>query len=257
MTPGARIVVLTNARLAVWTSVLLVAIVTTIMLAVPASAQMFSIEPGEKVKTKSEENYTMLGLSLEWVDFSYRGAPQAQGGRADFTNPIVRIRFESPGIRLSTGFGGSLTGMEDVSFANINAQIENGVQLARGASASAIVPIQLITDLLAVRPSGQSYEFQQSSVIFGTGLRFQYRPSGGGLAEIETTGNYGFSFSQGSLFGGSLFRAIGGAKLYLPIFPNGRAIVFGYNADFRSYDIEGELNDYRYISHAFTIGYGF
>jgi len=76
------------------------------MLAVPASAQMFSIEPGEKVKTKSEENYTMLGLSLEWADFSYRGAPQTQGGRADFTNPIVRIRFKAPEFAFLQGLVG-------------------------------------------------------------------------------------------------------------------------------------------------------
>lgn len=222
-----------------------------------ASAQMFSIEPGEKRKASPAENYTMLGASLEWADFSYQGSSAEQGGRADFTNPIVRIRFESPGLSLSTGFGGSLTGMENTSFANINAQVENGVRLAQGEAVAVEVPIQLITDLLAVRPTGQSYEFQQSSVIFGSGLRLQYRPDGGGLAEIGATGNYGFSFSQGSLFGGSLFRAIGAAKVYVPIFPNGRMLVIGYHADYRSYDIEGELSDYRYVSHSFTVGFGF
>lgn len=232
-------------------------VVMTGIAVLPVSAQMFSIEPEQKQKTSSPDNYTMLGVSLEWADFSYRGDPAQQGGRADFTNPIVRIRFESPGIHLSTGFGGSLTGMDNLSFANINARIENGVRVAEGESVAVDLPIQLITDLLAVRPSGQSYEFQQSSVIFGSGMRLQYRPSGGGLAEIEGTGNYGFSFSQGSLFGGSLFRATGAAKVYFPILPNGRAIVFGYHADYRSYDIEREQNDYRYVSHAFTVGFGF
>lgn len=228
-----------------------------LMIPASISAQMFSIDTEKQPKKGPVESYTMAGLSLEWADFEFRGDPRGPAGRADFTAPVVRFRFESPGIRLTTAFGGSFTGMDDRSFTNINAQIENGIPLYRGTRSRLVLPFQLITDLLAVRPEGQSYEFQQSSLVFGTGLRWTLLLPGGGLMVFDGAPNYGFSFSQGSLFGGSLFRAGGGAKLFIPVGSGGRAIALGYHGDYRAYDIEGELNDYRYTSHAVTVGIGF
>lgn len=230
-------------------------IIFTIPLAV--AAQMFSIDDTEPRRERILGSTTIVGLSWELGNFSYQGDEAEPLQRVDFNDSILRVRMESPGLDISLGFGGALTGMDETSYFNINARIYNHFSLKRERSHHISLPIQLTTDLKQARRNESDAEFQQSSLIFGTGLAGAIQATERLSLHAKATPNYGFSFSQGNLFGGSLFRADARAVVVINDVFGSKDLSIGYHFDYRSYRIEGDLNDYDYTSHSFTIGIGF
>ena len=119
------------------------------------------------------------------------------------------------------------------------------------------LPIQITTDLKRVQQNNTDTEFQQSSFIIGSGIRTVARISDRFDFSLKATPNYGFSFSQGNLFGGSLFRFDGASQLFINNVLGNRGLALGYHFDFRRYDIDGNQNDYDYTSHSISIGITF
>lgn len=230
------------------------------LLLYPAAvqAQMFSVGDSNDRPASNLTTYSTLGVSWEIADFEYTGDSVLLDNRADFQNSVFRVRFENPGINISAGFGGNLTGMDDRSYVNVNARLYNDIGLVRSQRFMLGLPIQISTDLLSVaaqQPDGNS--FQQSSLVFGTGASMEYRVNQRVQMSLRATPNIGFSFSQGALFGGRLFTATSGARLYFSDVIGTGTLVFGYDFDFRDYNIEGDSNDYQYLSHSFTLGIAF
>ncbi len=247
-------------------------IITTLslffILAVPCSVfgQMFSVGDTEERTPARLQSYSTIGLSWELGDFDFTGSLDPQTGpenpaqtnsRSDFEDSILRFRFENPGINLSLGLGGSLTGMDDQSYVNINALLYNDFPLIRNQRFVLGLPLQIGTDLKSVQSSQTDNGFQQSSFVLGTGASVRYQINRRVGMSLRATPNIGFSFSQGNLFGGSLFRAMSEARFYFREVLGSQSLVFGYDFDFRDYNIEGSQNDYRYLSHAITIGIAF
>lgn len=219
---------------------------------------MFSVDEPQQQQIRPLGFYSVLGVSLELGDFSYTGSEASDDQRADFSGSIVRFRFENPGLDLTIGFGGSLTGMENTPYANVTGRLYNDLNLIRQPDSFRLaVPVQITTDLKSVRKNNSNAEFQQSSFVFGTGLASAMRLGDKVDFTLRGTPNYGFSFAQGSIFGGSLFRFDGRARFIFYQLIGNDSFSLSYHFDYRSYDIEGSLNDYDYISHSFTLGYAF
>jgi hypothetical protein len=222
-----------------------------------AHAQMFTVGDSEERTERTIGSYSTIGLSWEFGDFEFTGEDVEPENRADFQNNIIRLRFENPGLHISTAFGGSLTGMENRGYLNINAMLYNDLPLVRSPRFIFAVPLQIITDLKSVTITDSNARFQQSSLVFGTGASIRYRVNQRVDMALRASPNFGFSFSQGGLFGGRLFTTKSAARLYFNDVIGSNSLVFGYDFDYRDYNIEGTQNDYSYLSHSFTVGIAF
>ncbi len=221
------------------------------------SAQMFSVGDTEERTDTRLGLYSTLGVSWEIGEFEYKDDDLPPAQRADFQDSIIRLRFENPGLYISAGFGGSFTGMDDRSYLNVNAMLYNDIALVRSQRFILGLPIQITTDLKSVALQQQGDGFQQSSLVFGTGASMRYRVSQRVEMSLRATPNYGFSFSQGAFFGGSLFTTKGVARLFFDRVIGSNTLAIGYDFDFKDYNIDEGRNNYQYLSHSFTVGIAF
>ncbi|WP_340103930.1 hypothetical protein [Rhodohalobacter sp. 8-1] len=224
---------------------------------IASHAQMFSVGESEDRQPTRIQSYSTFGAGIEFADFNFTGSNVPLADQAAFDGSIFRIRFENPGLDISAGFGGSLTGIDDYSYANVSALLYNDFPLIRSQQFILALPLQIGTDLMSVQIDRSSNNFQQSSFTIGTGasLRYQINPRVG--VSLRATPNIGFSFSQGNLFGGRLFRGTTAARFYFNEVFGSAALVVGYDFDYRDYNIEGTQNDYEFLSHAITVGLAF
>lgn len=236
-----------------------IALFVLLLLSLPstASAQMFSIQEAEQEQEQRFGTTTVFGISLEAADFEYSGDSPLSIQRLNFNDHLVRLRLNSPGLEISFGLGGSFTGMEDHSYLNVTGRIFNNLNIIRRETFLLAIPIQLSSDLKRVRLNDQDNEFQQSSLIFGSGISSHLKLSEKLSFKVHATPNYGFSFSQGNFFGGNLFRFDGRSTLFVYDLFGSRALAISYDFDYRSYNIDGDLFDYDYTSHSITLGIGF
>jgi len=218
---------------------------------------MFSVGETEDREPLRIQSYSTLGVAVEFADFDFTGSNLSAEDQAEFNGSILRIRFENPGLNISAGFGGNLTGLDERSYVNVNALLYNDFPLVRSQNFIFALPIQIGTDLKSVQIERSNNNFQQSSFTIGTGLSLRYQVNRRVGASLRATPNIGFSFSQGNLFGGRLFRGITTGRLYFNDVFGSSALVFGYDFDYRDYNIDGSQNDYRYLSHSVTIGLAF
>lgn len=234
-------------------------LLSSIFILLPSTihAQMFSIGDDGPDRRQGIELFSMIGASWETADFSYAGEGASDRERLDFSDSILRFRFESQGLDLSLGFGGSLTGMDNTSYVNVSGRLFNSFPIKRSQSFILLLPLQISSDLMQVRQNRSDAEFLQSSLALGTGIATIFKLGERISFNIKGTPNYGFSFSQGSLFGGNLFRFDGKGLIFIDDVFGSNALSLGYHFDYRKYRIEGNLNDYDYTSHSITIGYAF
>lgn len=218
---------------------------------------MFSVGETEERQPTRLDSYSTIGIAWELGNFDFTGDDLSPEDQADFEDSILRVRFENPGLDISVGFGGDLTGMDDRSYANVNALLYNDFPLVRSPRFIFAIPLQISTDLKSVQIDRSNNSFQQSSFVIGTGASIRYRINQRVGTSLRATPNIGFSFSQGNLFGGRLFRGTTAARLYFNDVINTNSLVIGYDFDYRDYNIEGSQNDYRYLSHSITIGLAF
>lgn len=222
-----------------------------------AFSQMFSVDNSGPRADRPLGQYTMLGVSWEMAVFDYTGSEAPAEDRLDFDSSILRLRLDSPGLDLNLGFGGSLTGMDENSYVNILGRLYNDFSVVREPSFQLFIPLQLTTDLKRVQREDSEAEFRQSSLSLGSGLASMVRLGRRLDLTLRATPNYGFSFSQGALFGGNLFKFDGKTLfIFRNLFGN-NGLAVGYHFDYRSYDIEEDLNDYNYTSHSVTVGFTF
>lgn len=230
-----------------------------ILLTLPsiAIAQMFSIQETQEERPQRFGAVTIFGISWEAADFEYSGNSQENFRRLNFSDNLVRLRLNSPGLDISLGAGGSFTGMQDHSYLNVTGRISNNINIIRRETFLLTLPVQLTTDLKRVRLNDLDSDFQQSSLIFGSGISSHLKLSDKLSFKIHATPNYGFSFSQGSFFGGNLFRFDGRSTLFVHDLFGNRSLAISYDFDYRRYNIDGDLFDYDYTSHSITLGIGF
>lgn len=221
------------------------------------NAQMFSIGDPDAKQDRPLGTRTIFGAAWEAGEFIYKGEGATDLQRLDFNDSMLRLFLESPGLDISVAFGGAITGMNENSAVNLNARLYNNFYLKREQNFVFAIPVQLTTDLLQVRRNETSAEFQQSSLVFGAGAFSAMRLGSRLSLNLKATPNYGFSFSQGSLFGGGLFRFDGNTFLLIHNIFGDSALSIGYKFDYRSYRIQGNLNDYDFTSHSITLGIAF
>ena len=222
------------------------------------NAQMFSIDTAEQTQSRPAMFRTTAGVGLSFASFTFQGDDSYESD-LEFNNNLININFSTPGLDLFTTFGGGISGMENTSYLNVGARISNHFLLQRSENFLLTIPIQLSSDLTQVTSSVSDQDFRQSTLVAGTGLsslaRFTERLS----LQVKATPNYGFSFAQGSLFGGSVFRMDGRAMLTIDRIFCRNALSVGYDFDYKSYNIDTDMSrdDYKFTSHTIVLGFTF
>ena len=77
---------------------------------VTLQAQMFSVGEAEERQPLRIQSYSTIALGVEFADFEFTGGDVAAEDQAEFNGNILRVRVENPGLNISAGFGGKLTG---------------------------------------------------------------------------------------------------------------------------------------------------
>ncbi|MEX0994174.1 MAG: hypothetical protein WD599_01520 [Balneolaceae bacterium] len=220
---------------------------------------MFTVGEATTPQERMVFSYTSLSAGWQFADFAFTGdlTDVNQNDRSDFKDGVFRLLFETPGLNMYLGLAGGLTGMESHNYLNIGAQLYNNFILTRSDRFWLLLPLQINTDLKRSEQDGANRSFQQSAFQVGAGLGFKSTLNETFNLQMDLIPNYGFSFSQGKFFGGSIFSLNGKARLYLEnIFPE-RAVVLGYDFNFRSYEIDGEIYDYDFTGHTLSLGITF
>jgi hypothetical protein len=239
---------------------LLITLTIFLLFPLTASAQMFSVGDPEPERQRFTGLNSVISVGWEFATFEFTGSSLPIGERLDFEDSVIRFRLDTPGLEISIGLGGRLTGMNENSLVNLNARLFNNLQLYRRENVIFFVPIQITTDLLRVSRNNIDSEFQQSSLSIGAGIGSALRLRNNIDFSINGTPNFGFSFSQGNLFGGSIFRFDGKAQFFFRNLIGRHSLSVGYHFDHRKYDIDGtngDLNDHDFTSHSITLGYAF
>lgn len=218
---------------------------------------MFSIDDNQQRQERILGSQTIISAGWSFADFTYTGDELSEQQQFDFNGNLLSFQLRSPGLDLGIGFGGSLTGIDDRSYFNVNGRIYNNFPLKRSPSIRISLPLQLTTDVTHASRNTVSNDFRQSSLSVGTGIATLVKLSNRFSAELKATPNYGFSFSQGSLFGGSLLKIDGDTRLLIHNVFGDYSLSIGYDYEYRNYDIDGDVNDYDFTAHTVTIGIGF
>lgn len=218
---------------------------------------MFSVGDPQPEQARITGLYSVIGIGWEVGSFTYTGSSAPENDRLDFDESLLSLSLESPGLDLSVTLGGKITGMNDHSYLNLTGRLYNLFPIYRSDRFIAFIPVQLTTDLKRVRKEITDFEFQQSSLTIGSGFSSSLQINNNIDFSVKATPNYGFSFSQGNLFGGTVFQTDGKAKLFFKNLIGSNALSIGYHFDYRSYNIDGDLSDYDYLSHSLILGYAF
>lgn len=224
---------------------------------------MFSGDENPGRLSASQSRGIGLSAGIQLADFTYR--PLGEGmGELTFNSELLALHLDLGGIEIFSHFGQGLptpTG-NDLSTFNIGANLGNVFPLLIRNKVRLLLPLTLTTDFLRVSRDRARSEFQQSSVQVASGAQVVLnagvgRMGNGPVLAVKGEPFLGFSYSQGSLFGGSL-RGVRGEVTVSGLRITSRlAIRAGYRYQFRAYNIDGLLYDYSLQGHTFLLGVGF
>lgn len=233
-------------------------LIICIIFPVCVQAQMFSV--GED-RTRLGVPQTAFYIGAEPVSVDYYGnATSAQAGGFEFDGTLIRLRYESPGLNLFMGTGGAITGIENQSYFDVGGEIGYGLPLHIGERVLVQIPLELKSIYTTMTNSqfvGSATSFRFGSLMGGLGVRFMARMSENIRFEISSVPSYGLAFASGGFFGGSLGVLSGNSRVYFDRLFGDVGLALGYDFNYRNYDVDEPLYDYRIKSHSIQVGITF
>lgn len=240
--------------------ILFALIIFIFLLPQRGAAQMFSMgdDSPQYVKPQSE-----IYAGLELMSVSYRGANSAQADRGlfAFDGSIIRLGYQSPTVTFSLGKGGPITNINEVSYFDIGGKLNFGIQLFRSKVFELQLPFQLSSRYTVMNSRNflqtRFSRFNFGSLTGGIGTKLIVRPRENIRIHLGAVPSYGFAFASGGFFGGGLASIAGKSRLYFDGLFGNLGLTVGYNYDFRNYDIDDEVYDYRINGHIMILGITF
>lgn len=224
-------------------------------------AQMFSVgSRGPRYNTPQTELY----FGVEPMDVAYRGGNVnylRQPGAFEFTGSVLRLGYNSGGLNLFLGTGGKITGIKDVSYFDIGGNIDVGLMLKRSKALLIQIPIRIssrYTNMSNDKVITSRYSrFKFGDLTGGAGLRLLARPSDNIRIEVLGIPSYGAAFASGGFFGGSVGSIAAEGHLYFDHLFGNIGISLGYKYDYRNYDVDENVYDYRMAGNNIEVGVTF
>lgn len=223
-----------------------------------AIAQMFSVESND-TRTHIPLNNGAIGIGL--VDFNYIGSDTAENsGVFEFDSPTIVLTYETRGLDLYMEFANALTGLENQNYYNIGGKIHRAFQMIRKKRFGVSIPVHLHTDFTRVITEGfrgNIDQFQQSAIMLGTGLMIDVRPFSNIRLHTNGHAGYGYSLSAGSAFFGKALNIRAQQRVFIDNVFGELGLSFGYDFNFKQYNVENDYYDYNLQSHNFVVGLTF
>jgi len=223
-------------------------------------AQMFSVREREQLGNRRLPlNNVMIGL--EPASFDYQGDPGDPEARIfEFDGTLVRLRYDNPFIDFSLGFGGGLTGIDEVSYFDAALKFQRGIRVVRNESLNLRLPVQLKTSITSVsndQQIGISTQFDQGTFSIGGGANADIRLARNLRISATAIPNIGFSFSTGGTFGGSIFDVELGSKFFIDRLFGQIGLSVGWEYSLKKFRVDEEKFDYDFDGHSILIGLTF
>jgi len=241
-------------------STLLLLIFFALGSSLEARAQMFSGDHKPE-KTSGGIGGPSISAGVEFAEFIGLSASESGNGELEFQSDLVALLIDLGGIEVYSRFGQGINtpSGNELSVFLIGANLGNLFPLLMKERVRLFVPLTLTTDFLRVSKNQALSEFQQSSLQVASGAQLLL----GGVTRrgpallMKAEPFVGFSYSQGSLFGGGVrgFRgevAASGFQI-TPRF----SVRLGYRFQTREYNIDGSLYDYQLKGHSLLVGVQF
>jgi len=226
-----------------------------------ARAQMFSVgSQGPRYNIPQTELY----LGLEPMDVTYKGGSmnsQLHPGAFEFSGSVLRLGYNSSGLNLFLGTGGKITGIDNVSYFDIGGNIDIGLMLERSKTFVLQIPIRIAsryTNMANDNVITSRYSrFKFGDLTGGAGLRLMVRPSNDIRIEVLGIPSYGAAFASGGFFGGSVGSIAAEGHLYFDHLFGNIGLSFGYKYDYRNYDVDENVYDYKISGNNIEVGITF
>lgn len=229
------------------------------LLPAQGMAQMFSVRQAGPDLNSIPLNTLTIGLEPASMD--YEGGPnELNAGIYEFEGSLVRIRYDNPFVDLFIGFGGDITGVDEVSYFDAGLRLRRGIRLVRNRQVSVLVPLQLKSAITSVgneQQIGGTPQFEQGAITLGGGAELRVRAGNGFRFRLNAVPNYGFSFATGGTFGGSMFDLELGAKIYLDRVFGNFGLVAGWDYNLRKFDVDEDQFDYDFQGNTISVGVTF
>ena len=219
----------------------------------PVLAQMFSVEePSQRLTPPSA--YFRIGLAP--ADFTYTGPfyINQQPEELEFNSNLLYFALETPGLSANLSLGNTLVGMDTQRFFALDLSFLNRFMIVRRPGVFAGIPIQIKTALTSASTDAHDENFYQTSFGVGGGAYLNFRIMEKIFFSNQFIPGYGFSSSSGGFIGGSIFYMSGQSRINILGLLGQRSVSFGYDYNFRSFDIDEDLFDYDLTTHVLTIG---
>lgn len=236
------------------------AVILLLYLLVPVrvQAQMFSVgEDGRQFNMPQSAMY--LGLEPVSVDY-YGNDTSAEAGGFEFEGSLIRLRYETPGLNLFLATGGSVTGIENQSYFDVGGKIDYGLSLYVSESMIIQIPFELKSIYTTMTNSqfvGTTSGFRFGSLLGGLGARVMVRVQDDIRFEVSGIPSYGVTFASGGFFGGSLGILSGSGRFYLDRLFGDVGLSFGYDYNYKNYNVDEPLYNYRISAHSIQVGLTF
>jgi hypothetical protein len=237
---------------------LTVVIVCLLAAAEPVSAQMFSVGDNTDRVVRPTLNSLMVGVAP--IDFTFQGGNQTNVLRLDYKDVMLRAALETPTLNIHLAYGVNMGDSNDITAFNLGAAVANRVPLNRNPRTLAYLPVRLMTDWRTVRNTrtGTSNdEFQQSSVMFGSGFGTMIRTTAKSYVDLSANANYGYAVRSFGADGGQTVLLEGKARYNVNNLSKSLGLSFGYDYSFQEYYIGGNQFDYKLSGHSFFVGLRF
>jgi hypothetical protein len=231
-----------------------------IIFSAEVQAQMFSVggEPG-----RSDIPGAAIYLGLEPADFNYTGGDlpnSTNEERFEFDGSLLRLRLETRSLQFFLATGGSVTGIDDISYFDVGVQAGYRFSILRNENLTILLPIQFVSSLTSVNSDqsvSSAIEFRQGALAAGAGGFIGVRASNNIRLQADFIPYYGFSFATGGTFGGSLAKLDGKFRLFFDRVFGDYGLSAGYNYKFNRFDVDENEFDYDLQSHSILLGITF
>lgn len=222
-------------------------------------AQMFSVgDEGPRFNTPLSEVYT----GYEMLSSTYEGGSVERLGEGVFAyeGPVLRLGYNSRGFDFFMGAGGVITGVNDNAYFDIGGNIDFGIPLYRSEKLTVNLPFRIASRYTNITHDERIpgiHRFQFGSLTVGAGANIMARLLQNVRIEAGAIPNYGFAFSSGGFFGGSLGVIAAQGRLYFDRLFEDVGLSLGYRYDLRNYDIDEDIYDYKIKGHSIKLGITF
>ena len=227
-----------------------------VLFADSAKGQMFSVESGTPSRIQRSSH-----LNVGWglTQFDHFGDSAYVPGY-DFDASAIYASYESDAFAFHGAIGGEYTGADSTRYLNFGFELNQMIPFNQSRKYRIGLPLQLSTDYTTVRNNnyvGAADQFQQSTLKGGIGIKAILQFTDGLILRSRALGKYGFSFSPGNTFIGSLAEVEWKNRFVIANIFNDRGLVIGYDLQYRRFDIDVDRYDYDLFMNRFTIGIAF